>query len=204
MKRRIAVFACLVFLAAALPAFAGAEYAGADEYDLDTPHTQIMFSIDHLGFSRSYGKFLKYEGRFLLDRRHPEKSSVEVAISTDSVDMGDKLWNEKVAALFKPEQFPQMTFKSTAVRQTSKRGADVTGDLTLLGVTKPVTLHVTFNKAARNPFGKYVCGFSATADIKRSAFGMRDYLPLVGDDVHIMIEVEGQRRDKPGEGQYNR
>jgi len=174
-----------------------------DRYDLDTPHTQILFSIDHMGFSRSYGKFPGYAGFFMFDKNHPEKSSVNVTIHTGTVDMSDKVWNDHVRDFFHVEKFPDMTFKSTAVKILPGNTADVTGDLTLLGVTKPVILHVLFRKDGRNMFGKYVAGFSAEADIKRSDFGMKDYIPAVGDDVHIMIEAEGNREDKPGQEQYN-
>ena len=195
---RIFVMAFLFLLAAVLPA-----RAGEDTYDLDKPHTQILFSVDHMGFSHSNGKFLGYEGHFKLDYDHPEHASVEAVIRTGSVDMGDPAWDKAVKGIFKTDKFPDMTFKSTAVRLQSKKTADVTGNLTLLGVTRPVTLHVTFNKEGRNPFGKYICGFSASADIRRSDFGMKDYLPMVGDDVHIVIETEGVRHDKPGQEQYN-
>ena len=195
---RILVMTFLLLLAAVLPA-----RAGEDAYSLDKPHTQIMFSVDHMGFSHSNGKFLGYEGNFKLDYDHPEKASVEAVIHTDSIDMGDPAWDKAVKGIFKTDKFPNMTFKSTAVRLLSKKTADVIGDLTLLGVTKPVTLHVTFNKEGRNPFGKYICGFSAYADIRRSDFGMKDYLPVVGDDVHIVIETEGVRHDRPGQEQYN-
>ena len=195
---RIVVMAFLFLLAAALPA-----WAGEDTYSLDKPHTQILFSVDHMGFSHSHGRFLGYDGQFKLDYDHPEKASVDAVIHTGSIDMGDPAWDKAVKGIFKTDKFPDMTFKSTAVNVLSKKTADVTGDFTLLGVTRPVTLHVTFNKEGRNPFGKYVCGFSAYADIKRSDFGMRDYLPVVGDDVHIVIETEGVRHDKPGQEQYN-
>jgi polyisoprenoid-binding protein YceI len=195
---RLFAMTVLCLVAAALPA-----RAGEDVYDIAKPHTQILFSVDHMGFSRSYGKFLGYDGHFKLDDDHPEKPSVEAVIHTDSIDMGDRAWDKAVKGIFKTDKFPDMIFKSTAVRRLSKKTADVIGNLTLLGVTRPVTLHVTFNKEGRNPFGKYICGFSAYADIKRSDFGMKDYLPVVGDDVHIIIETEGNRHDKPGQEQYN-
>lgn len=194
---------CLLLVITALPALAATAYSGADVYDLDRPHTQVLFSINHMGFSHSYGKFLGYEGHFLLDYNHPEQASVEAVIHTASVDMGDHFWSNKVRDIFKTDKFPDMIFKSTGVKRLSEYTGDVTGNLTLLGITKPVTLHVTFNKQGRSPFGKYVCGFSASADIKRSDFGMTDWLPVVGDDVHITIEVEGNRKDKPEQAQYN-
>src|SRR5579872_3469200 len=163
MTRFIILSVCSLFLiVGSSPASAGNLYdRGISEYKLNAPHTQILFAVDHLGFSHSYGKFLGYDGHLRLDYDHPEQASVEVVIHTTSVEMGDKAWNNKVKEIFKTDQYPDMTFKSTAVKRTGEKSADVTGDLTLLGVTKPVTLHVTMNKVGRDPFGNYVSGFSA-------------------------------------------
>lgn len=205
MRRAGLIASILTLFIVAVPVWAGAQvrnYA-ANTYDLGRPHTQIMFSVSHLGFSNSHGRFLDYEGQFILDDNRPEEAAVEVVIRTDSVDMGDNDWNEAVKDMFKTDQYPEMTFKSTAVKPGPENTAEVTGDLTLLGVTKPVVLHVKFNNRGRDPFGKYILGFSATADILRSEYGMTDYLPMVADEVHIMIEAEGIRRDKPEQRQYN-
>ncbi|MDD9899735.1 MAG: YceI family protein [Alphaproteobacteria bacterium] len=171
--------------------------AAVEEYDFDKKHTQVFFKVSHLGFSISHGRFNEVDGGFSFDLDHPEKSSVNVTIKTDSLDMGQDGWDEHLKGedFFKVEAFPEMTFKSTAVEVTGEKTAKVTGDLTLLGVTKPVTLDVTYNKAGIHPFGgKYVAGFSATGMLKRSDFGMTYGLPNIGDDVHMMIEVEGFRK----------
>ncbi len=181
--------------------------AAIEQYDLDKPHTQILFFVDHLGFSKSEGEFLDYEGHFLFNRSEPEKSSVEVTIQTASLDMGDEKWDEhmKGADFFNVEKFPAMTFKSTNIKVTGENTAEITGDLTLLGVTKPVTLNVHYNNSGKHAFsGKYVSGFSATAKLKRSDFGMTYGLPLVGDEVDIRLEVEGNRREEGGEGLGNK
>lgn len=176
-------------------------HAQVEEYTLEKPHTQIIFSINHLGFSNSQGKFLDYSGTFTFDRGKPENSRVEAAIKTASLFMGDEKWDQHMKSddFFNVEKFPEMTFRSTAVELLSANTANITGDLTILGVTKPVTLSATFNKAEKHAFsGKYVAGFSASAKIKRSDFGMTYGLPLLGDDVDITIEVEGIRNDPPG------
>tara|TARA_R110002095_G_scaffold178168_1_gene155499 strand:+ start:470 stop:1126 length:657 start_codon:yes stop_codon:yes gene_type:complete len=168
----------------------------AERYTFDKSHTQILFFVDHLGFSKSQGEFLDYDGYFVFDRTHPEKSNVDVTIKTASVDMDSDKWDEHLKSpdFFNAEAFPDMTFKSTAIKITGEKSADITGDLTLLGVTKPVVLKVTYNKSDKHPFsGKYVSGFSATAVVKRSEFGMNYGLPGVGDDVHLRLEVEGER-----------
>lgn len=174
--------------------------AETEHYTLDKPHTQIVFMANHLGFSRSIGKFTDYSGSFTFDRGQPENSHVEVTINTNSLDLADLKWNEHLKGpdFFNVEKFPAMTFKSTDIKILSDTTADITGDLTLLGVTKPVTLRTTYNKSDKFPFGeRYVSGFSAHAALKRSDFGMTYGLPAIGDDIDLMIEVEGVREESP-------
>lgn len=133
-----------------------------------------------------------HDGFGLLTIRNIQ-SKVDVTIKTASIEMDDQKWNDhlKNADFFNVEQYPEMTFKSTNVEVTGENTANVTGDLTLLGVTKPVTLNVTHNKTGAHPMnGKSGIGFSATGTLKRSDFGMNYGLPAVGDDVELRIEVE--------------
>ncbi len=191
------IFGILAFgfiLLTAQPGFA----QEPERYSFDKAHTQILFFVNHLGFSNSQGEFHDYDGYFTFDMVSPEKSYVEVAIKTASIDMDDEKWDAhmKNADFFNVEAFPEMTFKSTNIEVTGEKTADITGDLTLLGVTKPVVLKTTYNKSGAHPYsGKFVSGFSATATIKRSEFGMVYGIPGVGDDVEIRIEVEGERQD---------
>lgn len=183
---------------ATLALLAAPAAAAPEKFDFDTAHTQIMFAVDHLGFSKSHGKFNKFSGGFTFDQEKPESSSVEVTIDTDSLDMDHDAWNKhlKNADFFNVEKFPYMTFKSTKVEKTGDATGKITGDLVLLGVTNPVTLDVTFNKAGVHPYSKnYVAGFSATGLLKRSDFGMNYGLPGVGDDISLLIQVEGVRQD---------
>jgi len=203
MRRIFQLFALLLLAAS----FAAQAQAQVERYSFDKAHTQIMFFVNHLGFSNSHGDFLDFDGHFVFDRGQPEKSGVEVTIQTASIDMNSEKWDEhmKNEDFFHVEKFPAMTFKSTDIEVTGENTANITGDLTLLGVTKPVTLAVTHNKSAKRPMGKtYVAGFSATASLKRSDFGMTYGLPMVGDDVQIRIEVEGIRDETGGEGQGNK
>lgn len=184
--------------AAALLLAPAAARAEVEHYEFDKAHTQIIFSVSHLGFSHSHGRFLDFDGGFSFDREKPENSAVSVTIRTAGLEMNDKAWNDhlKNEDFFNVEKHPEMTFKSTAIKVTGDKTADMTGDLTLLGVTKPVTLHVTHNKSDKFPFGdRYVSGFSAAGTLKRSDFGMTYGLPGVSDDVALIIEVEGIRKD---------
>lgn len=191
MKKLVSL---LFALALACPTAADA----ADKYIFDPVHTQVLFSVSHLGFSHSHGRFLKFDGNFTFDEQAPETSSVEVTINTDSLDLGSDEWNAHVKGkdFLNVEKFPQMTFKSAKIEKTGDNTGYLTGDLTLLGVTRPVTLAVTFNGAGIHPYTKNrIAGFSATGMIKRSEFGMTGSLPAVGDEVMLTIEVEGLRQD---------
>lgn len=183
-------------LLAASPAFAAPE-----KYAFDPAHTQILFSVSHLGFSHSHGRFGAFDGSFTFDEKNPAASAIDVAVDTASVDMGSKEWDDAVKAetFLDAEKFPKMIFKSTHITQTGDRTGAVTGDLTLLGMTKPVTLNVTFNKSGNHPYTKnHLAGFTASGTLKRSDFGMSKHLPDVGDEVAITIEVEGIRQDFEG------
>jgi len=174
-------------------------HAAPQEYEFDKAHTQILFFVDHLGFSMSQGEFHDYDGKVMFDEENPLNSSVEVTIQTDSIDMDDEKWDKHMRNkdFFDVKEYPTMTFKSTSIEKTSENTANLTGDLTILDVTKPVTLETNFNKAGVHPYSKrYVAGFSATTEIKRSEFGMDYGLPGIGDTVEIRIEVEAMRLEK--------
>lgn len=176
-------------------------FAAPDKYSFDPAHTQILFSVSHLGFSHSHGRFNTFDGSFTFDEKNPAASTIDVTVDTGSVDMGSKEWDDavKAEALLNAAKFPKMTFKSTSVTRADDKTGTVTGDLTLLGVTKPVTLNVIYNKSGNHPYTKnHLAGFSAFATLKRSDFGMSKYLPDVGDEVSITIEVEGIRQDFEG------
>ncbi len=197
MRNTLAAAILPVLMIVSMPALAGKKSA-ADSYAFDKVHTQIMFSVSHLGFSFSTGSFTAFDGGFTFDEAKPENSSVNVTIDTDSISLHDDKWEEHMKSedFFNVAVFPTMTFKSTLAEKTGDNTARLTGDLTLLGVTRPVTLDVIFNKAAVHPYSKqYVAGFSATGTLKRSDFGMVYGLPGIGDEVNITLEVEGIRHE---------
>lgn len=196
-----------VLSVAVVAGYANVAKAELYEYSFDKAHTQILFFVNHLGFSNSQGEFHDYDGKILFDMDNPETSSVEVTIQTASIDMDDEKWDDHMRNedFFHVEKYPTMEFKSTDIKVTGENTADITGDLTLLGVTKPVTLHVTHNKTGQHPMnGKMISGFSGHATIKRSEFGMEYGLPMIGDDVEIRLEVEAERQEQGGEGTGNK
>ncbi len=174
---------------------AAGSVSAADTYVLDTVHTQILFTVSHMGFSNSTGTFTDFDGKFVFDEDNFANSSVEVTIDTASINMNDDTWNEHMRdeKWFNVAEYPTMTFKSAKVEQTGDNTMDITGDLTLLGVTKPATLKTVFNKAG-DLMGEMKAGFSAKTKLDRTAFGMKTFSPMIGDEVTIRIEVEGTKQ----------
>ena len=169
----------------------------ADTYTFDKAHTNVLFFVGHHGFTRVLGKFHDYDGSFTFDPNNVEKSAVDVAIKTASINMFHDKLNEHLRNpdFFHVEKFPTMTFKSTKIEKTGDNTGRMTGDLTLLGVTRPVTLDVTFNRAAEHAVYKvWSVGFSAKGKLTRSDFGMKFAVPRIGDEVEIVIEVEANKK----------
>ncbi len=174
----------------------------ADQYEFDKAHTQIMFSVSHLGFSNSHGRFTDFDGGFTFDAEKVEDSVIDVTINSGSIEMDHKGWNDhlKNADFLDIEKFPKISFQSNEIVKTADDRGEVSGDLTILGITKPVTLEVVFNREGIHPYSKrHVAGFSATGEVKRSDFGMTYGLPGVGDMVSIKIEVEGMKIEEKAE-----
>jgi polyisoprenoid-binding protein YceI len=178
----------VALLAASVPAFA------ATTYTLDPNHTQVQFIWNHYGFTNLTGQFGKVEGTLEFDPADPTKSSVTATIGLSSVDSNIKKLDEKLVTsdYFDVAQYPTATFKSTRVEKGSTPDRlRVTGDLTLHGVTKPVTLDVDVVKVGTQPLRKGdAAGFDATATIKRADFGIKTYLPMVADEVKLHIVAE--------------
>lgn len=184
MKTRLA--AVLVSAAFALPAIA------ADSYTVDPSHTYPSFEINHLGFSNMRGTFDATSGKIMLDIA-AKSGSIEITIDATSLDTGHGKRDEHLKSneFFNVAKFPTLTYKASNLKFNGDKLSGADGDLTLLGVTKPVSLTVTaFNCGAHPMTKKPVCGANATAVIKRSDFGLSAYLPAVGDEVKISIEVE--------------
>lgn len=163
-------------------------------YDTDAGHTDILFFVSHFGYSNSFGSFEDFDIDLTFDQQNPEKSSLSVTVRPASVQttvpkLDDHL---RTPDFFNVDAHPEVTFVATDIAVTGDNTGTVTGDLTMLGVTKPITLDVTFNKAAAHPMNKRpAVGFSAVGTIKRTDFGMTTYAPAIGDDVKLMIEYEG-------------
>ncbi len=191
MKNLFRVF----FLFASLFPFSIVINAAPINYTLDPNHTYVLWHINHFGFSNPSGKWMA-AGNLVLDKDNPQNSQVKATIDLNNLATGvaelDKHLKEKL--FFDVTQFPTASFVSNSVDVTSKTTAKVHGTLTLHGISKPVTLNVTFNKAAANPItNKDSVGFSATTTLKRSDFGITTLLPGVSDEVKINIEAEAYK-----------
>jgi polyisoprenoid-binding protein YceI len=168
---------------------AGLGSAKPGSYKVESYHTQVGFSISHFGFTNYSGLFSGATGSLQLDPAKLGTSKLDISIPVDSVTTTvSKLTDElKGDQWFDTAKFPKATFVSTQVVPTAD-GATVTGNFTLHGITKPVVLHVRFIGAGVNPIDKaYTVGFEATGTIKRSDFGVKTYLPAVGDEVQLNI-----------------
>jgi polyisoprenoid-binding protein YceI len=164
----------------------------SEKYTLDPQHTAVVWNISHLGFSTPSGKFMA-GGTLELDEAKPQNSKVNVVIQMAGLVTGleelDKHLKGKL--FFDTTQFPTATFVSDKVVMGNKKTAKIYGILTLHGVSKPITLDVTFNKTGVNPINnKKTVGFSATAQLKRSDFEINTLLPDVGDEVKLNIQAE--------------
>ncbi len=184
----------------ALPAALAVPAGAAETYSFDQSHTDVVFRVSHFGLSDTLGRFNRTEGTLVLDEAAPENAKVEVTIQAASLDTNHEARDEHLrsADFFDVDSHPTITFVSTAIERTGEATAEVTGDLTLLGVTRPVVLEVTLNALQPHPLpqmnGVMTAGFSASATIERTAFGMDTYAPAIGDEVEIILEVEALKQ----------
>ncbi len=162
-------------------------------YRLDPDHGKITWSVNHLGFSTYVGQFPGVSADLVLDPKNLAKTTLNATVDLATVDTANPKLDAhlKEEGFFDSAKFPQATFKSTRVTVTGPRTARIDGDLTLRGKTSPIVISATFNNAGVDPVDKqYTVGFDGAAIIRRSTFGVSQYVPLVGDDVLVRIEGE--------------
>lgn len=166
--------------------------ARADTFKIDPVHSSIIFSIKHLGVADFYGRFNDLSGKVVLDKADPSKSSVEITIPVESVDTHNEKRDQHLKSpdFFNAKQFPVIVFKSKSV-EGSGDTYKVTGDLTLHGVTKPLTLEVKKVTEAKGMEGEIRGGGETRFTLKRSDFGMNFMQGALGDDVSVIVSLEG-------------
>lgn len=174
---------------------ASATAKAADTYKMDTAgtHAFIQFKIQHLGFSWLLGRFNTFDGQFTLDEANVANSTVKVSIDVASVDSNHAERDKHLRGkdFFDVSQFPKATFVSTGIEKTGDKTANITGDFSLKGITKPVTLQATYIGGGKDPWGGYRQGFEATTQLKLKDFGIDYNLGPASEVVDIYISVEG-------------
>lgn len=165
----------------------------AGRYTIDKDHSQLLWGVSHMGFSDYMGRFTKLDGTIELDPANPARSGVQMTVDTRSLDA----FNEKLTQELTGEQWfnvaknPTATFQSTLVTPGADNTAKVTGNLTLNGVTRPVTMDVRLYGMGMHPMMKVeTVGFAGTTTIKRSDFGIKTFLPMIGDNVKLTFNGE--------------
>lgn len=179
-------------LAVALSAFSAVAVAAPETFNIDPTHTAPRFEYSHFGYSNQQHRFDKTSGKIVLDRA-AKAGSVDVTIDTKSVNTGYALFNGHIqgADFFDTEKFPAITFKSTSIKFDGDKPVAVEGNLTIKGVTKPVTLTVTsFHSMPHPMLKKDAIGANAVTKVKRSEFNMGKNVPYVSDEVTLAIAVE--------------
>ncbi|HEY8521941.1 MAG TPA: YceI family protein [Gammaproteobacteria bacterium] len=199
-RSRIAPAVAAAVLGASLAAAARPSFGEAATYALDPEHATVAFLVPHIGFAKVLGQFREVEGSFRFDEAAGELSDIEIVVQTESVTTGHEGRDRHLrsADFLDSDRFPRMRFVAASARRTGERTFDIEGELELRGVTRPLTLHATWNKSADYPIGNraYVTGASARGVVKRSDYGMTYALDngWVGDEVEILIEIEARRR----------
>jgi polyisoprenoid-binding protein YceI len=191
----------ITLLFASVPVFAadGAKALGAEKYDIDASHSEVVFGWNHFGFSNPTARFDKIEGSVLLDKADLTKSSISVSLPLESLDTRVAKLDEALKSpdFFDAAKYPTITFKSTKVEKAGENGLKITGDLTIHGVTRPVTLDAKVNKIGifeiPGVIKAQAAGFDATTVIRRSDFGVTKYVPAVSDEIPVRITLDAKQ-----------
>lgn len=187
-KKMVGALICV-----AMSASADFSAVPSGSYGLDTSHAYLTFSYSHLGFSHPVIVVKVFDVVLDLDAGAPDKSRLLVTVDAASIDSGVDEFNDHLLGsdYFDVDNHPSIEFVSTVITMTGAESATIAGNLTIKGVTKPLTLNASLNKAAMHPMLKVpVVGVSAVGTLKRTDFGLGQYAPAVGDEISIQVEVE--------------
>jgi polyisoprenoid-binding protein YceI len=174
---------------------AGASARAAEKYAVDAVHSSVNFKISHLGLAWVFGRFNEFSGAFTIDPDDSTKCSFGLTIKAESIDTNNPKRNDHLRSpdFFNVKQFPAISFQSTAVKAV-KDGYQVTGDLTLHGVTKSLTFQLMGGRKAEFPKGVQRTGYTTEMALKRSDFGINKFGEMLGDEVVIAVSFEGTKQ----------
>lgn len=189
--RSIVLLIVLVGMLSAIPPAVAAE-----NYTVDTAHTYILFRVKHLNIGYTYGRLNGATGSFVWDEASPPKSRIDMQVMANGVDTYDAKRDKHLQSpdFFNVGRYPSITFKSTSLKKLVGDLYEITGDLTLLGKTRPITFQVRQTGSGKDPWGDYRRGFETKFTVKRSEFGMDFLLDVVSDQVDLTVSVEGIRQ----------
>jgi len=185
----IVALGLVVGLALVLPASARA----SDVYQVDPAHSSVLFKSSHMGLGNTYGRFNDFSGKYTIDQKNPQNSSVEFTVKAASIDTGDAQRDKHLKSpdFLNAKQFPVITFKSLQAKKLDEKTAEVKGTLTLHGISKAVTVRIQKIGEGKDPWGNQRLGIETTFTVNRSDFGM-NFMPMaVGEQVKLIISVEG-------------
>lgn len=187
------IFASLILLVTAATANTTAV---GDEYKVDAVHSSAIFRIKHMNVSYSYGRFNDISGTIKWDDEKLAESNLKVEVKVASIDTADAKRDAHLKGedFFEAEKYPLITFQSKSIKKTGGDKFEVTGELTLHGVTKPLTVSLEKVGAAADPWGGQRAGFETMFTIKRSEYGMDKMLNGVGDEVRMIVSLEGVKQ----------
>lgn len=197
--KRLGVILVVAFIIAG-----GADASSAvEKFNLDKDHTTVGFNVSYLVLARMSGRFDDFNGSFIIDREHPENSRADIIIQTASVNTGIKARDADIRGpgLFNADRYPTMVFHSDAIQMRLDNTGQITGDLTLLGITKPVRLNFT---KVPGEDKNLTNGYIVTGQIKRSDFGMNAFIRPIGNIVTLLVCYNMAECDSDDAGQQNK
>ncbi len=174
--------------------FAASSSRAAEVFTVDPVHSSVLFRVKHFDAGYIYGRFNLFSGTFAFDDKNPADCKLEIEVKIDSIDSAnaDRDKHLKGPDFFSAKEFPTMSFKATSMKAGDEKNYEVTGDLTIHGVTKQVTVKLERIGTVKDPrSGKPRTGWETTFTIKRSDFGMKYGVPAIGDEVRVIVAIEG-------------
>lgn len=168
----------------------------AQTYQIDPVHTSLVFRVKHMNTAYVYGMFRDVKGTIIVNEANPARSSISIEVDANSVYTANEQRDNHLRSpdFFNTRQFPTIRFASTEVRKVNETTGQVRGNLTIRGVTRPITANVVLTGRGKNQQGRDIIGFETTFTIRRSEFGIRYGLPGLGDEVRVILSIEAVRQ----------